>query len=76
MIAYTQEASKGVEIVSTTSERLIKCRGEKSQAQVAKEAGLSQSAIAMYERGERVPRDEYKRVLAKIYNTTVQELFF
>ena len=34
------------------------------------------SALAMYEAGERVPRDEIKIKLAKIYNRSVNYIFF
>lgn len=60
----------------TVAERLIKARGEKKREDVAKAIGVSISAIAMYENGERVPRDETKVKLADYYNTTVQALFF
>lgn len=58
------------------AEKLIKARGNKRREEVAAEVGVSLSAITMYEIGERVPRDETKIKLAKLYNTTVQELFF
>ena len=58
------------------SERLKKARGDRRREDVAKEVGVSLSAIAMYENGDRVPRDEVKIKLAKLYNTSVQALFF
>ena len=58
------------------AERLIKARGDKRREEVAKAVGISLSAIAMYENGERVPRDEIKVRLADYYQTTVQKLFF
>ena len=58
------------------AERLVKARGERSREDVANEVGVSLSAITMYELGARVPRDETKIKLAKLYNMTVQELFF
>ena len=58
------------------SEKLVKARGDRSREDVAAAIGVSLSAIAMYETGARVPRDETKIKLAKLYNTTVQELFF
>lgn len=58
------------------AERLIKARGEKTREEVAKAVGVSVSAIAMYETGARIPRDEVKIRLADYYNTTVQKLFF
>ena len=38
--------------------------------------GITISALAMYERGERLPRDEVKVRLARFYNRTVGEIFF
>ena len=51
-------------------------RGDRKREEVAMAAGVSASAIAMYESGDRVPRDEVKAALAKFYNMTVGELFF
>ena len=63
-------------MANTIAERLIKCRGDKSQVLVAKETGIAPSTISMYENGERVPRDSNKIILATYYNKTIQELFF
>ena len=60
----------------TIAERLVKARGSKKREEVAAAVGVSLSAIAMYENGERVPRDETKIQLADYYKTTVQKLFF
>ena len=56
--------------------RLIKLRGAKSQADVAKSIGIATSTLAMYEREQRVPRDPIKVALASYYGTTVQNIFF
>lgn len=58
------------------SEMLRKARGEMSCKDVANKLGISQSALSMYESGKRVPRDELKVRMAKLYNTTVGHLFF
>ena len=60
----------------TVAERLIRARGSRRREEVAAAVGVSLSAIAMYENGERVPRDEVKVRLAEYYNSSVQELFF
>lgn len=60
----------------TTAEKLKNARGEKTREEVAKSIGVTVSALSMYERGERVPRDEVKVKLARLYNKSVQELFF
>lgn len=57
-------------------ERLTELRGEKTQGAVAKELGISDSALSMYECGERIPRDTIKIKIAKFYNRTVDEIFF
>lgn len=56
--------------------RLIELRGNRTQEEVAKANDISVSAIGMYERGERIPRDELKIKLAAYYNKSVQEIFF
>jgi transcriptional regulator with XRE-family HTH domain len=48
----------------------------KTQAEVAAAVGVRPSAIAMYERGERVPRDKTKIILAKYFGKTVNAIFF
>ena len=59
-----------------TGEILRKLRGNKTQEEMAKAIGVTKSAWAMYERGERVPRDEVKIRIAKYFSKTVQEIFF
>ena len=41
-------------------ERLQKLRGDKTQEAVARDLGVSPSAVGMYESGERIPRDDVK----------------
>ena len=56
--------------------RLIELRGKETQESVAKDLGISTSAIGMYERGERIPRDSVKIAIAEYFGKTVQEIFF
>lgn len=56
--------------------RLRELRGAKTQRDVAKQVGISCSALAMYETGERIPRDEIKVKLAKFYGVSVGSIFF
>lgn len=56
--------------------RLVQLRGIKTGDEVSKALGISRSALCMYEKGERIPRDPIKIRLAEYYGTTVQELFF
>ena len=59
-----------------TPEILRALRGEKSQSQIADEIGITKSSWAMYERGERVPRDEVKIRIAEYAGKSVQEIFY
>ena len=61
---------------SKISENLIRLRGKKTQAEVAERIGIGQSTYAMYETGKRVPSDEVKIRIAKLYKRTVQSIFF
>ena len=49
---------------------------KKTQQQAADDMNITKSALAMYERDSRVPRDEIKVVIAKYYGETVESLFF
>lgn len=56
--------------------RLVKLRGNRTQDEVARAVKISPAAVGMYERGERIPRDEVKIELARFYDVTVQSLFY
>ena len=58
------------------NELLRELRGGKKQEEIAKDIGITKSAWAMYERGERIPRDEVKVKIAKYFGRTIEELFF
>lgn len=60
----------------STGAKLRALRGNKTQKKVAEDLGITKSALAMYERDERVPRDEIKVRIAAYYGETVQFLFF
>lgn len=62
--------------MAETRNILRELRGDKTQAALAEELGITVSAWSMYERGERVPRDEIKRRIAAFFGKTVQELFY
>ena len=51
-------------------------RGDKSRDEVAKALKISKSALAMYERGERVPRDEVKLRIATYFHVPLESIFF
>lgn len=55
---------------------LKELRGDRTQEEVANAIGITKSAWAMYERGERRPRDEVKVMIADYFNRSVQEIFY
>lgn len=55
---------------------LRELRGEKTQGEIAESLGISKSAWAMYERGERIPRDEIKVRISNFFGKSVEEIFF
>lgn len=57
-------------------QELRSLRGTRSRTQLARELGISESAIVSYESGERTPRDELKVTLAAYFGVTVGSLFF
>lgn len=57
------------------AKRLINLRGERTQLEVAKALGISQSTYAMYETGRRIPTDEIKIKISVYYGTSVQDIF-
>ena len=57
-------------------DKLRELRGDRSQREVAEALAISESAISMYECGERMPRDEVKLRFARYYGTTVESIFF
>ena len=58
------------------AEKLRGLRGTKTQKEVAGALGVSTMAISQYERGERVPNDEMKMLIAKYYGQSVESIFF
>ncbi len=54
---------------------LVFLRGEKTQKEVAADLNISISALAMYEQGKRIPRDEIKLRIAAYYGKSVQDIF-
>lgn len=60
----------------STGAKLKQLRGDMTQQEAAAGIGITKSALAMYERDERVPRDEVKIRIAKYYGVSVMVLFF
>ena len=49
---------------------------KKTQEQAAADLKITKSALSMYERDERMPRDEVKVRIAKYYGEPLETLFF
>lgn len=62
--------------VMAMARKLVALRGKRSQEEVARELGISRSALCMYESGKRVPRDPLKARIAKYYKRSVPFIFF
>lgn len=60
----------------STGTKLKELRGTKTQQEAAEGIGITKSALAMYERDERIPRDEVKVRIADYYGVSVLFLFF
>ena len=56
--------------------RLRELRGDRSQNEIADAIGVTSMAISLYENGERIPRDEIKRAIAKFFGVTVESIFY
>lgn len=55
--------------------KLARLEVGKSQWGVAKETGISQSTISLYEQGYKDPKPEHKEKLARLYGKEVEELW-
>ena len=60
----------------TIGHKLRALRGEMDAKTVADALGISTSALFMYERGERIPRDQIKKRIAQYFGQSVEENFF
>ena len=56
--------------------RLRALRGDRDAKSVADALGISISALFMYERGERIPRDQIKKRISQYFDKSVEEIFF
>lgn len=56
--------------------KLVELRGNKTQDEVAKTIGISASALSMYERGERIPRDNIKIRISEYYKKPIHKIFY
>ena len=55
---------------------LAELRGNRTQEEVANAVGISVSALSMYERGERIPRDCIKIRISSYYKKPISKIFF
>lgn len=56
--------------------RMRALRGERTIREMANAIGISESALRMYETGERNPRDDVKVAIAKAYGASVRVIFY
>lgn len=63
------------ESIASNIRMLRRKRGE-TQAEAAESVGISPTAWAMYEAGDRIPRDDVKIKIAKHFDATVEAIFF
>lgn len=59
-----------------TKLRALRAQKKMTQQQVADDLKITKSALAMYERDGRVPRDEIKVRIAAYYGESVQSIFY
>jgi DNA-binding XRE family transcriptional regulator len=60
----------------TIGEKLKELRGCRTTTGVARDLGISRSALCKYEADERIPKDEIKIKIAKYYGKSVRSIFF
>lgn len=56
--------------------RLRALRGDMKQVVLARELGIAQSALSMYENGQRVPCERVKHRYAQVFGETVAAIFY
>ena len=56
--------------------KLRALRGSRTQKQVADDLNITKSAWAMYEKDQRIPRDEVKVRIANYFGESIQSIFF
>lgn len=57
-------------------ERLRLLRGNMTAEELGQRLGVTQQAISYYENGQRIPRDEIKQEYARLFNVSVEEIFY
>ena len=64
------------EQMKETGKMLRQLRGIRTRRGVSKETGISYSALAFYENGERNPSGRVKKILADYYGLPVEVIFY
>lgn len=62
--------------MQTIGRRLKELRGDRSREEIAIAVGVTAQAICNYECGIRTPSDDVKVKLARVFETTVQAIFY
>lgn len=62
--------------IEATAKKLRELRGYVPRRVVADALNISISALAAYESGSRIPKDELKVRISKYYNTPITDIFF
>lgn len=76
---FTQRQQEGGEAMpdrTIIGERLKRLRGSRTLADVATALGVTEMAVSLWERGERMPSDDMKVKIANYYRRSVTTLFF
>lgn len=47
-----------------------------TQAELAKQLGITRQAVCNYETGDSVPSDEIKVAIARLFKTSIESIFF
>lgn len=63
------------ELVANRLKKLRK-QASLSQAEAARRLSIGQSLLSMYESGERFPSDQAKVKFSKLYDASIQSIFF
>ena len=61
---------------SVVADRFRQLRGERTPAAVAAGIGIAANLYAMYERGERMPKDKDKPKISEYFGVPIADLFF
>lgn len=59
-----------------TKLKALRAKKKKTQQEAADDLNITKSALAMYEKDNRIPRDEIKVRIAQYYGESVESLFY